>query len=466
MRTRFAVLALASALLLASCASADEPAIVAEEPSIPDIPTALVDDGPVPPDWEQGESVVSIDLCKIPDGRPASMQTKPPGVASLGAVGLSNVGFPLSPDIIPAQGVGNIVVVPVTFRDLKRDPADPMTVLEPQLQKIVEWGEFWSQGSFTYEFQVVEQWQELPADSFDYEITSGGLQERNVSTERRLANDIVALVGDQVDWSKTHGIYAYFPRTIESINEEWGGRGSEWIRTPAGDKQLFFRGGGRWHNTDTGGIPAVVKQELMWSYWIHELLHSQGIMLHAPGNGFATGLGQNQYPNPTKYSGALDAWQAFLLGWVKDDQVLCIDGRDLPAESRAILTPLEIQGGERKAIVIRTGDHSGIVVESRRPVGYSEMWEASDSGLLAYALNLTVMNDRSGESTGQDCGNNPAFDKWAYYLPPNGYGGLENSCVFSDFIVREGDYFLHEGVRIELVFSDDEADYVKVTPES
>jgi hypothetical protein len=453
-----AVVALSFVVSSCSGLSPSEPSAVVVVPPPAEQPEEIR----VPPDWSQSESAVPIDVCKIPDGRPASMTTKPPGVASLGAVGLANVGFPLSPDIIPAKGLGNIVVVPVTFRDLGKNPVDPMEVLAPQLEKIVEWSEFWSQGTFRYEFQVIETWQELPADSFDYELTSGGLQQRKVATELRLANDIVAAVGDRVDWNAAEGLYVYFPPTIESINEEWGGRGSEWIRTPAGDKQLFFRGGGRWHNTDGGGLPAELKREYLWSYWIHEMLHSQGVMLHAPGNGFATGLGQNQYPNPTKFSAAIDAWEAFLLGWIKDDQVLCIDGREPGSESLAMVTPQEIYGGERKIVVIRTGEHDGIVIESRRPIGYSERWAFEDSGLLVYALNLRVMNDRSGESTGLDCGNNPDYDKWAYYLPPNENGGLKDSCFFSDFIVHEGEYVSHNGVRIELEFSDEDLDYVRI----
>lgn len=459
------IVAAVLSLVLGACVS-PSPSEPSDTVVVPP-PAAQPEEARVAPDWVQAESAVPIDICKIPDGRPASMTTKPPGVASLGAIGLANVGFPLSPDVIPAQGVGNIVAVPVTFRDLGKNPADPMAVLTPQLEKIVEWSEFWSQGAFRYEFQVVETWQELPADSFDYEISSGGLQQRDVSTELKLANDIVAAVGDQVDWEAAHGLYVYFPPTIESINEEWGGRGSEWIRTPAGDKQLFFRGGGRWHNTGgSGGISAELKREYLWSYWIHEMLHSQGVMLHAPGNGFTTGLGQNQYPSPVKFSAAIDAWEAFLLGWIKDEQVLCIDAREPVSESLAILTAQEIYGGQRKMVVIRTGEHDGIVIESRRPVGYSERWAFDDSGLLVYSLNLRVMNDRSGESTGMDCGNNPDYDKWAYYLPPNEHTGLKDSCFFSDFIVREGDYVSHEGVRVDLVFSDEEMDYVRITPGS
>jgi len=35
-------------------------------------------------------------------------------------------------------------------------------------------------------------------------------------------------------------------------------------------------------------------------------------------------------------------------------------------------------------------------------------------------------------------------------------------CFFSDFIVHEGEYVSHNGVRIELEFSDEDLDYVRI----
>ncbi|MEK9578785.1 MAG: hypothetical protein VW008_05480, partial [Aquiluna sp.] len=96
---------------------------------------------------------------------------------------------------------------------------------------------------------------------------------------------------------------------------------------------------------------------------------------------------------------------------------------------------LEVYGGEKKAIIIRTGAHEGIVVEARRPIGYTR-WQAEDEGLLVYRLDTSLMNDRSGERNGRDCGNSPEFDKWAYYLEPS--GGSSSSCDFSDYLLSEG----------------------------
>ena len=456
--------------VLGACAGpgpSDQSEVVVEKP-----PAAQAEEIRIPPEWVQAESAVPIDVCKIPDGRPASMKTLNPGVVSLGANGMSNVGFPISPDIIPSSGVANLAVIPATFLDLGKNPSDPMSELGPQLEKMNQWSDFWSQGSFRYEFQVVEDWKVIPAQSTDYSIgresVSGG-PARDSSPFVGLANAVVVAAGSEVDWAAAHGMLVYWPPTVEAIESSWGGGGIESISTPAGDRRLFYWGTGRYHNQSSGSLTAELKRGYLWSYWVHEMLHSQGVNGHAPGNGFASGIAQNQYPVPQgdgyRFSGALDAWSLFLLGWIKDEQVLCIDGREPGSESLAMLTPQEIYGGERKIVVIRTGEHDGIVIESRRPVGYSERWALEDSGLFVYSLNLRVMSDRSGEATGLDCGNNPEFDKWAYYLPPNEYSGLNGSCFFSDFIVHEGDYVSHDGVRVELVFSDEDLDYVRIASE-
>lgn len=191
-------------------------------------------------------------------------------------------------------------------------------------------------------------------------------------------------------------------------------------------------------------------------------MHSQGSNLHAPGNGWAVGLGQNQYPTfGDKFSGALNAWESFKKGWIYDQQVYCLDGREDFSQARAILTPMEIAGGETKMVVVRTGQHTGLVVTSRRPIGYSADWARGDSGITVYRLDLRVMNDRTGEGN-VDCGNSTDFDKWAYYLAAEGETGLANACSFEKFIIKPGQKVSYGGVDIQLVSSDSK-DFVEIS---
>ena len=90
---------------------------------------------------------------------------------------------------------------------------------------------------------------------------------------------------NEYDFSNIHGILILFPPTVEGIEKDLGGRGGTLLQTPQGPKELFYWGGGKYHFTDTPGyIDAAGKRDQLWSFWIHEMLHSQGISLHAPGN--------------------------------------------------------------------------------------------------------------------------------------------------------------------------------------
>ncbi|MDA8992781.1 hypothetical protein N9F59_00605 [Aquiluna sp.] len=414
------------------------------------------------PAWTQSASPADVEVCKVPDGRPAEMQRLNPGAISLGTYGMSNVGFPHSPDLLPISGEVNFVVAAVAFQDLPGEPDDVNAFLQEQTRRMTEWSQFWSQGRLKYTFQVVDDWVVLPDSVDNYSADDVSRGNRTVEVHVGLANLLAETIGSRVDWSKADGIFAQFPTSFRAFANDWGGRG-DMIQTPEGSKPMFYWGGGTFHNTTTGNITLSKKRSLLWSFWIHEILHSQGMNLHAPGNGWPVGLDRNQYPGGSmKFSGAINSWELFKMGWTRDSQVFCIDGRMVFEQQEVLLTPLEIYGGEYRSIIIRTGEHSGLLVESRRPVGYSKDWSASDAGIMVVDLDTTVMNDRSGES-GSDCGNSRNWEKFGYYLPPDGSTGLENSCKFEPFVLKPGEKVSVDGVQIELEFSSSDLDFVRVS---
>ena len=414
------------------------------------------------PDWPLVDSPDAVDLCKIPDGRPVEMQTLRQGALFLGDFGMSNVGFPASPDRIPIFGESRYVAVAVSFPDMPGDPSDLDDYLVEQTKLITEWSDFWSQEGMRYEFDVIPGWVEVESNAEDFRNTDQSRSQRSFEQHVGLAGEVASAIGSSVDWEEIDGILAVFPLSFDSFPSDWNGRGDP-IVTPDGVFPMFYYGGGPFHLTPSNGISLETKRELLWSFWIHEILHSQSWNLHAPANGWPVGLDRNQYSaGGQKFSGAVNAWELFKVGWIFDSQVHCVDARSGFEASQLILTPLEIYGGERKIALVRTGEHSGLLVESRRPIGYTR-WAPEDSGMMVYRLDTTVMNDRSGEG-GLDCGNSSEYAKWAYYVPPEGKGGLENACSFEEFVFSEGDSVTVDGVTIELVYSGEERDYVAIQP--
>ncbi|MEK9578602.1 MAG: hypothetical protein VW008_04550 [Aquiluna sp.] len=410
----------------------------------------------------------SVDLCKVPDGRPEALQGFPRGAYVNGEQVRGSIGFPLTVGRFPILGEANIVAAMVSFTDTDEFVDSPTEFLGPQTEKITEWSRYWSQGQFRYNFQIVENWIRLPIKSSEAS-----------SNDEVLGRMILDLFPAGIDYSKVDGTFIYWAPGLDGVGHDFGLRvGSNENPFVMGEKRPgLFWAPSDWHYQDTGGengIKFETKKEYTWSYWIHEFLHEQGLNLHAPGNGWTTGLGQNQYPvvDPASltgsnrnleylYSAALPAWELFLMGWIRDSQVQCITTKDLIAPQETVLTSLEIEGGERKTLVINTGDDEILVVESRRPTGYTE-WARSDKGIFVYRANpkLLAQDDHSSG----DCGNDPQYPKWSYYLfPDNETANPDAWCgSFRAALVQEGESVTYNGVRITLKESLSGADVVTV----
>jgi len=452
-------LLLAGFVILSGCA-AEPPQVVevAAEDTVPPLPEPIVvEEVRVPPDWTQAPSPSPAEVCKVPDARQ-------------GAGGNSQarqaVGFPVSKSTLPIQGEVNIIAAMVAFDDA---PAPDLTAdefFEPQLEKITQWSDFWSQGKLRYEFQMVEDWVTVPVNHTDYPINSRDDYPTSRTNSARVIQEVINALPDDLDYAGADGFLVYWSPGIDEFVSDVAVRGDEGVtlQTPDGPRGMFFWSGNNWHYRDTGAITAEMKKNYTWSTWIYFMLLSQGLMLHSPGNGWATGLGTSQVPNPD-FSGAITVWDAFRMGWVSDDQVHCVTPEDIEAGPlQVMVTPQEVFAGERKTIIIPVDRSSDVVViESRRSVGYSE-WRGGDSGLLVYTVNPSVGTvDLMSQESQRSCGNTDDFSKWAYYLYPDSVDmNLLDCNDFRAAFVREGDTLTHRGITISLEFSADELDYVSI----
>ena len=459
-----------SSLLLASCA---QPAEVAEEAvevaQAPAPEPEVIEEPRIPPTWEQSVSTADFARCKLQDPRPASVKELFRGQKRGDIIGRDNVGFPRTEREIPGLGVGNVIAAKVSFDDAPPSDDFPENFLEDQTEFMTEWSEFFSQGKFRYEFQVVDGWVNVPVNHADYPIDPGvGDNEYDQEEFQRLMDSrmetiaklVVAEFPDGVDYAAADAMFVYWTPEMYAFAQSVSYRNGL-FSTPQGTQRVPFSGGGIYHTSDSGGLTLEIKQDFMWSWWLHDILHFQGMNGHAPGNGWQTGVGQGAYPKGSgEYSGTLSAWETFLFEWYDDSQVHCVDRETLEEPQRVMLTPLEVYAGDRKMVAIRIDDYKVIVIESRRPIGYSQWWVPDNSGILVYEVDADGVHT---DHVPDDCGNDPAAPKWAYYLYPDHVE--DTSCVPNDLetiMVREGDTVTYAGVRISLEYSDDELDYVTI----
>lgn len=400
----------------------------------------------VEPAFVDTASPSEVSSCKLQDQR--NIKTQP-----------NNVGFPLTADIIPVQGTADIVVMAVDFVDAPGE-GSPSTFLESQMTKMQEWYSTTSEGKLAINFQSSPEWIHVPVPSAQFNIDPqvANSADKFRAIQQVMAQEIISASANKFDWTDVDGVLFQFPSSIQGVAKDLGDRGVI-LSTPQGNKNLFFWGGGQYHHTDSGSLTKNIKQELTWAFWIHELLHSQGLALHSPGNGIQTSVANNQYGQ----SLVLDAWETLLLGWIPDEKVFCASKEEI-ISSTFKLTPLESQAPGKRIGIIKLNDSEALIIESRRASGYSNSWPSDLNGLLVYRINTTLDNDRSQECCG-DVGNDPTYAKWGYYLVPEGNQVNTSqgpNLQHLQLVAKQGNKVTYDGIVIELIYSG-EQDFVQVT---
>lgn len=388
-------------------------------------------------------STNSAEVCKLSDQRAFKLEER-------------NVGFPQSVDFFPTSGEINLIVMAVDFPDAIATE-QPGTFIQSQIDKMNSWAQFTTNGKLSFNFQTSNQWIRSSNPSASYVIEKGSPNKQNTTQDlqNQMTQDLIDAAADTFDFSNTQGILFLFPPSIQGLENDLSAKGVV-FSTPQGEKALFIRGGGMAQYRITGGNLSPK----FWQLWVHEILHAMGFPLHAPGNGFNTGIAQNTFGT----SATLDAWETFLSGWLPDELVYCEDYETL-TESQVVLTPLEFDKTGHKAAIIKLSGNEALVIESRRPSGFSSEWPASDAGLLIYRIDTSADNDRTGECCG-DNGNDPTWSKWAFYLPADqrkeSISGNGQNTSPNSYLIKEGETVSYSGVTIELVHSGD-SDFVRIT---
>lgn len=362
----------------------------------------------------------------------------------------NNVGFPHSADIVPHLGKHKVILIPIDFSDAP-GTADFLAQQNAQMKTYSAWYKFFSNGRASAEVVTSDKWFRAPKPASSYVIGKNipNAPNNDIAVMDATAQDFINATGKTFNFSDSPGVFFIYPK-VNNIGIESSilGRGVN-LQTPQGTKNLFYFGPGQYSYKFESNLKKPFSR--FWGLWIHEILHSQGLALHAPGNGFFTGLGQQQEgPSLT-----IGMWEQFLLGWLKDSQVFCAPSAALKSAT-VVLSPLEVASSKYKTAIIPISKTQALVVESRRPIGYSSGWDKVDSGVFVYLVDTTRDNDRSNESSGADKGNDMAFAKWAYYLAPD-KSPMKNSRNFyyqyRDYFVKRGQSVTHGGVKITVLKS-------------
>ena len=136
-------------------------------------------------------------------------------------------------------------------------------------------------------------------------------------------------------------------------------------------------------------------------------------------------------------------WTRFLLSWISDDQVNCQDISSLSiGDLKFRLTPIESNTSSEKIAVIRVNETKALVIEVRRNLGFDKI-SLEYEGTLIYLVDVSK---GSNEGMATLVSSNTKL-----------VNGISIGTMKTGSSVEFGD------MRIEILFSDDQGDYIRVS---
>ena len=210
-----------------------------------------------------------------------------------------------------------------------------------------------------------------------------------------------------------------------------------------------------------------------WVHWAHEMGHMFGYISHMPVPDFESGFdnegAHSQYlVNPMTPGGifahqwnpvrAVSGWTSWVAGWLDDEQIQCVDGDEVKDEIFAVNNS-RLPGGQTKALIIRTGETTGLVIESREwdsdiDTPTSKAKDGFYDGIFMYYIDSS----------------RPISDESLMPLAPHGTGAVWDEDMWPgaatstiDLMFQEGESADYGDFNIEVLSMQDGVDYVHVT---
>lgn len=323
-------------------------------------------------------------------------------------IGYENKGFPYSTGHASrTTGKVNIALVAMDF-DNAVGSGSVVQKFGDIPSKMEQWSRKWSRGNMNYDVQLHPEWVRAPKSAEWYNCPEcHGEGTRKQSDAESLAQ-IIDAIDPYYDLSNIDFIGIIVP--------------------PKADKEYYFGiYGNRSASTDEGkqsfgiyGGLGITEEVSLWDLLIHEILHFQGFVGHGPGNGTEYGILSMQWGR----SKAINIWEGFLAGWYEEDEVACVDARNIDDGLFVELGSIESFGSNYEGLVIKLNSEEALVVEHRKVFG---------SELLAYRLNVNAPTYRD------DMGGRPADERnwWSYVLEGDGNIAIDDSITYEGVTVTK-----------------------------
>lgn len=282
----------------------------------------------------------------------------------------------------------NIAIVPIDFPDAKANKSVSQ-YFDSQIAILNSLVRQWAGSNQKYTWHMPKDWIRMPREakyySYDKQTVNNATAEREsagfdqiLSTEEQ-AFEIFSLAEQVMDLSNIDFVYLIAWPTTEAMFPPYSHDRNVVTATTTYDWPYY--GFGYFVLNDFENRP-------LWQFLIHELLHFRGVAGHGPRQ-----ENNELFYNVMGSGLSMYAWDAFLMGWLEKNQLLCFDKTSLE-ESEFTLSSSDTGYGGPRAAMIRLSSTRVLVVETRRIHPYNIFLPDGFAALHAYEVDSTKSGER------------------------------------------------------------------------
>lgn len=289
------------------------------------------------------------------------------------------VGFPAITTNLPLTGNLTIGLVPIDFSDAPGTYA-PLPEAQIQMDLFSSWIERVSGGRVSVTYRTSSVWSRVQSASTTYGLERSGWG-------RTLAQEGVAAIDSNFDFSGLSALFFYLPRTVQGVAEGFNqndGSNGQRLTSNEGDIRFWF-GAGKYFYREGYSVFAYLAHEIMHSFGLVDLyVRTWSSSDPQPMSGYDIMANQD-------YGQELSTWSRFLIGWLADNQVFCLRSSAVTS-TEITLVPINRSTDGYKSVMVPLTSTRILVLESRRREYFSSQFPLGSDGVIAYVVDVTVGN--------------------------------------------------------------------------
>lgn len=336
----------------------------------------------------------------------ASAQTEPPRLVledcklPSGPRDFTNFGFPRSSNRLPSDGLIKAQIIFVDFPDaVGTDEKSLRKVAQRYTNNFKRFYLAQSYGKVSFDFTFLPKYFRIDKKTTSYNMNLRKGQ--NGEGVGAYFQDALRAADKEVDFTGIDVVYVIPSNTNQEIT--YGpafpmGTGSTHLQTDEGAIQ---------NGTVAGTDSRLRENSLEWVWMAHETGHLFGLEHPWKVNSDAQGRGLSAPSHPVwdlmlnmgdGATGDLLGWSRFLIGWLGDSNVICIDADALTGVPTSFnISPLSSRSDTEKFIFVKTGIYTGIAIEVRTRGGLNS-FPASWQGPLVYNIDTRKIGNEGAAS--------------------------------------------------------------------